>query len=289
MGFWVEVRRFVRLVFEKAADDNVFFLASGMTFGTLVAAVPLLLLVLSVAGLLLAPQFEAPQTEVMARFWEIFPVADAQIRQEVGRSLQEVARNAGQLGLLSALAFVWFSTRLFGSLRAVLGEVFDLGEGRGVVRGKLLDVQMVLVSTVLLCLNVALTSFLRGLGRNVLLRLGLEPGAFETALGLVAAFFFVYLMFLFIFKFVTLNRVPWRSASLAALISAVGFELLKTGFGWWVSNYADFSVLFFGIATLVVVVIAVYYGCVLFVLSGEIAQVVELRRTVRNQREMFES
>jgi membrane protein len=95
-------------------------------------------------------------------------------------------------------------------------------------------------------------------------------------------------MFLFIYKFASLNRISWRTASLAALVAAIGFELLKAGFGWWVVSYADYSSFFFAFATLVVIVLSVYYGSALFVLGGEVAQVAELRRTLRRQRELFE-
>lgn len=283
-----EYRRFAVLVVEKAADDNLFFLASGMTFGVLVAAIPFLLLLFTVAGLFLAPQFEAPQSEVLEWVWRLLPVAGGGVQAELQDLLMEVADRAGSIGVLSGLAFVWLSTRLFGALRAVLGEVFDLRDRPNVVKGKLMDVGMVLLSTVLLCLNIVLTSFLRGLGSEGLEAVGLTPGLFDWALGLMAAFVFIYLMFLFIYKFASLNRISWRTASLAALVAAVGFELLKAGFGWWVASYADYSSFFFAFATMVVLVLSVYYGSALFVLGGEVAQVAELRRTLKSQRELFE-
>ncbi len=282
------VRGFFSLVYEKAAEDNIFFLASGMTFSVLLAAIPFLLLLMTVAGLVLAPQFEAPRGEVLIWFWELLPVAGEPVRSELERAVQQVADQAGSIGLASGLAFVWFSTRLFGALRTVLAEVFDLRDVPGVVRGKLMDVGMVLVSTLLLCLNIALTSMLTGLGRGGLRAMGMEAGVPEQALGFAAAFLFIFLMFLLIYKFVALNRVPWRSAALAALVASAGYELLKAGFTWWVVNYADYGSFFFAFATLVVVVIAVYYGSAIFVLGGEVAQVVELRRTLHRQREMFE-
>lgn len=283
------IRGFLSLVHEKAAEDNIFFLASGLTFSVLLAAIPFLLLLLAVAGHVLAPQFEAPRSEVLTWFWQLVPVADPSVRSELERGVQQVADQAGSIGLFGGVAFVWFSTRLFGALRTVLSEVFDLRGGPGVVRGKIMDVGLVLLSTVLLCGNVALTSVLAAVGRGGLRALGLEAGVPQQALGLAVAFLFIYLMFLLIYKFVSLNRIPWRSAALAALVASAGFEVLKAGFTWWVVNYVDYGSYFFAFATLVVVVIAVYYGSAIFVLGGEVAQVVDLRRTLRRQREMFEA
>lgn len=280
--------RFSLLVWEKAADDNVFFLASGLTFGVLLAAIPFLLVVFTAAGVFLTPHFATPQGEVLEWIWRLMPIAGPEVRKELQGLLTEVANRAGSIGLLSVLAFVWLSTRLFGALREVLGEVFDLQNPPGIIEGKFLDAGLVLLSTILLCVNVALTSVLSALGTEGLQAVGLQAGLFEWMLGLGIAFLFIYLMFLFIYKFASLNRVSWRTASLAAAVAAIGFELLKAGFGWWVANHADYTSYFFAFATLVVLVISIYYAATLFVLGGEVAQVAELSRTLREQRELFE-
>lgn len=282
------VRRFAVLVWEKAADDNIFFLASGLTFGILLAAIPFLLVLFTVAGLFLSPQFDTPRGEVLEWIWRLIPVAGMEVRRELQGLLSQVADRAGSIGLASSLAFVWLSTRLFGALRAVLGEIFDLQNPPGIVEGKLLDAGLVLLCTVLLSLNIALTSFLSALGTEGLEAVGLQAGLFEWFLGLGVAFLFIYLMFLFIYKFASLNRISWRTASLAAGVAAAGFELLKAGFGWWVANHADYSSYFFAFATLMVLVLSLYYAATLFVLGGEVAQVVQLTRTLRRQRELFE-
>ena len=49
--------------------------------------------------------------------------------------------------LYSALGFVWFSTRLFGSLRTAVSLIFDRSD-RGIVAGKLFDVGATMVATV---------------------------------------------------------------------------------------------------------------------------------------------
>jgi len=281
-------RGFFTLVYEKSAEDNIFFLASGMTFGILVASIPFLLLLLSVAGLVLSAQFDAPRSEILVWFWQLLPAAGAEVRSELESTVQQIADQAGSIGVASAVAFVWFSTRVFGALRTVLAEVFDLRDRPSVVRGKVMDVGMVLLSTVLLCLNVLLTSVVSALGEEGLHVLGLDAGFLQRGLGFLAAFLFIYLMFLLIYKFVSLNRVRWRTAALAALVASAGFEALKAGFGWWVANYAAYNTYFFAFATLVVVVLSIYYGSALFILGGEVAQVNELRRTLRRQRELFD-
>ncbi len=277
---------YVKEVYDQAASDNVFFLASGLTFSLLLAAIPFLFLVFSLAGLALAPQIAAPESAVMDWLRSILPVT-ADMQKEVLEQLASVVESRS-LGLISAALFVWFSTRLFGALRTVLDAVFDFREGPGIVMGKVLDVKMVVIATVLLTANIGITAALAAVSREMLLQLHVPTAQPLRLVGFAAAWAAIFLMFLLIYKFVPSTRLRWPVAAIAALFSAAGFELVKTALGWYLSDVADFSRVFFAFATLVILVISVYYAAVIFVLGGEVAKVYGLRRVMRRQRELFD-
>ena len=259
----------------------------------LLAAIPYFFLLIYVASLVVGPYIGpgVAEGEVLEALWRIMPVSSPEVIELIRAYITQIMESAGPIGLIGAVLFLWFSTRLFGALRTALDQVFDLQDTRGIVRGKIADVQMVIVSTVLLSLNVALTSVMSVLGDRGILWLeqfGLRPGPPQRAFGLLTALVFVYTMFLLIYKFVPARRLPWRTAIIAAFFAGTTFELLKMAFSWWVSNYADYSVVFFALATLVVLVISTYYASILFVLGGQVAQVYEVRRKLRRQREFFD-
>src|SRR6185503_19856498 len=65
-----------------------------------------------------------------------------------------------KVGIWSAIGFVWFSTRLFGSLRTVLAEVFDIESERGIIDGKIFDMQITVFATALVVAYTALNTYL---------------------------------------------------------------------------------------------------------------------------------
>lgn len=282
-GAW----EYVREVYNQAAADNIFFLASGLTFSLLLAAIPLLILILSLAGMILAPRIEAPQNAVMQWLGSVMPVNEATEIQLRGQ-LQGVVESSRSVSIVSAVLFVWFSTRLFGSLRTVLEAVFDLREGPGIIKGKILDVKLVIIASILLTANIGITTTMTTVGRQLVERFHLPVAPALEALGYGTAYGAIFLMFLLIYKFVPPTRLQWRNAIVAALFTAVGFELLKGALGWYLSEVADFSRVFFAFATLVVLVVSLYYAAVIFVLGGEVAKVYGLRRVMRRQRELFD-
>lgn len=297
---WDALREYSVRVFEKSVDDNIFVLASGLAFSILVAAIPFLLIIVALASLTLAAAAQASGIEPIDQLRHyldvVVPVLSSDFATLPERNLPEeviewVVTRGRAIGLISFVAFTWFSTRLFGSLRSVLREILDLRQSRGLIHGKIFDAEMVLVSSVLFILNIGVTISVN-LGKARGFRfLGLSPtsvGILETIYAAVASLVFIFVLFLLIYKFLPARRVPWRMALTAATFTAICWELLKLGFSVYLTRFADYSSVYGGLATLIIVVIWVYYLSVAFVLGAEVAQVHELRRVRRLQMEVLE-
>ncbi|UCC73754.1 MAG: YihY/virulence factor BrkB family protein [Gemmatimonadota bacterium] len=299
-GFWAALKDYVVRVGEKADDDNVFVLASGLTFSVVAAAVPFLLIVVALVSLTLEAAAAAAGVEPieqLRRYLDtIVPVlaeggavgAERNLPEEV---IEGVVRRGEPIGVISFVAFVWLSTRLFGSVRAILREIFDLRQSRGVIQGKIFDAQMVLVSSVLVILNIGITIVFNVVKSRGFEFLGLSAehvGVVESISAQSTALLFIFLLFLLLYKYVPARRVPWRMALTAAAFTAICWELLKLGFTFYLTRVANYTSIYGGIATLVVVVIWFYYLSIVFVLGAEVAQVYELRRVRRRQIEVLE-
>ncbi len=299
-GAWAALKDYTIRVVEKAEDDNIFVLASGLTFSVLVAAVPFLLIIVSLLSLTLEAAADAAGVEPieqLRRYLDVLvPVLGEGAAETAGRNLPEeviaLAVERGQaIGLISFAAFVWFSTRLFGAIRAVLREVFDLRQSRGIVQGKIFDAEMVLVSSVLVILNIGITIVFNLAKARGIEFLGLSPahvGVLEAVSAQVTALAFIFLLFLLLYKYMPARRVPWRMAITAAAFTAICWELLKFSFTLYLTQVANYRSIYGGIATLVVVVVWLYYLSIFFVLGAEVAQVHELRRARREQIEVLE-
>jgi membrane protein len=284
------VRDYVRRVWDNCEEDNVLFLASGIAFNILVAVIPFLLLLITGFTYVLPRLTTADPTAALAAFISgLLPVQTGAETALLTVIMDDVLRTRGRVTIFSAVIFLFLSTRLFGSLRAALAEVFDIEYERGILRGKLFDLQITVVATILFVASQVINTYLllgttRGLA--VLGGLGLRNdvvGWFEQLVGRLLAFAFIAVMFFALYKFLPVRKVRTRTAWLAALFAALLFEVAKHVFRMVVASLSVQSLYTGTIAALIIVVAWVYYAAVIFLLGGEVGQVYELRRTRRLQ------
>lgn len=279
-----DTRNFVVRVYEGALEDNVPFLASGLTFDALLAAIPLALLVLALIGHFLSAGALARQVEVHEYLLRMLPS-----RPEDGGpdpfapivTLAEgVVKSRGTLGLLGLPLFVWFSTRLFGSLRAALCQLFDTEETRPFVVGKLYDIALVIATGILFVANTAFTE-----GVALLMR---RHGVsfLEYFAAQLIGFGFLVALFVMVFKYAPAHRVRWDTAVVAGLTCSLFVEVAKQALTFYFQRFVrpDRLVSDATLGAIILFVGWVYYMTVVFLVGGQIAQVYEFRRRQAAQR-----
>src|SRR5207244_505582 len=217
--------------------------------------------------------------ELLARFVPTTPGGSTdQAFQTVERVLGSVVRHRGRLTAFGLPLFLWFSTRLFGGLRAALNEVFDTDERRPWPVAKLLDLTMVLCTGALLVLGALVAAWearnAGGVTRSFFLdwlwRFGLETMSF--ALGVA--------LFYIIFKLLPSRRIHWRTALVAAVFCSLGFEVAKRLYALYVTRFAtlDRVASDANIVALFLFLLWVYYTAYLFLLGGDVAELSALAR-----------
>ena len=290
------LRDYAKRVWDNSGEDNIFFLASGIAFNILLAAVPFVLLLVSGLAYFLNQSAAASATEVTELIGQLLPAGISRNEEEsIYRVLSDIISTRGVVGFWSALGFVWFTTRLFGSLRTVLAEIFDIEQERGIIAGKIFDAKITVIATLLIVAYTALSAYL-ALARSrfipVLTDVGLRAdvmGRVEFQIGRLLAVAVITLMFYALYKYLPKRRVRWQTALIAAVFTSVCLELAKSFFAQFITQFSPGSLYTGTLYAVVIVVVWTYYAALIFILGGEVAQVYELRRVKRMQRDAFDT
>ena len=266
---------FLRRVLLGGYEDNIPFLASGLTFDALLWILPLLAVVLSGFGYFVGGAEEPRELARVITDWAL-PNAGAGETPftAVATALEELADNRAVLTIWGVPFFIWFSWRLFGSVRAALNHVFDTEEGRPWLVGKGVDLVLGIVSAVLILTNTVITI--------VVLR---EPWAGRFVAGLLA-YIAMTVLFYVVYVVAPSRKMPWDTALVAALLASLGFEIAKRLYGTYLVQFATFDrvVSNTNAIALLLFVLWIYATVLLFLAGGEVAETYDLARRQREQR-----
>jgi membrane protein len=195
--------------------------------------------------------------------------------------LADVVRTRALSGLFGLLGFLWFSTRLFGSLRTVMGIVFERNPKRNFFRGKLWDFYLAASSAVLVTIWVSVNTFLVvGTGRlgRALSSLGMLDdvvGGVEYLIARIISVTAIGLIFFSLYRWLPSRRTPWRIALIGGVVAAALFEAARWAFALFAPNLDAGSLYTGTLAALVIVVFWVYYAAVIFIIGAEVAHAAE--------------
>lgn len=281
------------------------FLASALSFDALMALVPfVLLLLVGVTLLVHVPGGGNGTLDPEALFHRFLPAHDSTPGRDplepVERLLASILRNREQLSLLLVPTFLWFSSRLFASMRNALNFVYDVQSepmrSHGILgnylRNKGRDVAVALLVVALFLADLLLSAglaVLRSRGEALDPSLAFFVGELGRAVTGLLALLFSVALFYVIYRFASPRRLGDGSLVVAALVAAVGYELAKRLFGVYIARAVLPTTRWTGapFGALVLFILWMYYMALVFLIGGVVAERWEARRLHRRQQALL--
>jgi membrane protein len=257
---------------KKFDTDHGFLLSSGITFNLLICLVPLTLLLLGLVGTYLYSDREV-LSHIRRYLESVAPSLDPRIMRNILRVIQ----GRKIVGILGIGGLIWSSTWVFSSLRTALNIVFQIEKGRGILRGKAIDLLMIFIAGLFHIASMTLTSVF-----TVIKKYRFSPAidlgpVLQWMLKYAVPFFFTFGMFFLIYKIIPDRKIHFKSALQAALFTSLFWEVAKQLFGWYVLHLGKFSMVYGSLGTLAIFFLWVYYSSVILLLGGEVAFLLEKR------------
>lgn len=255
--------------------DNGPQYAAALSYYGLFSLFPLAILTVTAFGLIVDDQ--AARTQVIDFVLDNVPLREDAGRQDLETVLTSVTRSTSGFGVVGALGLVFAASAVMGTMRQALNRAWGTKDTRPPVQGKLLDIALVTGLGLLVVFSFALT---------LVTRLAVSASsAVEDAIGPLASFIprivlalgqfgpvlVAFAAFLVIFRFIPACRPRLRDVWPGAAIAALGFELAKTGFAFYLEQFSNYGAVYASLAAVVAFLVFLFVTANVFLLSAEIA------------------
>ncbi|MDP1998166.1 MAG: YihY/virulence factor BrkB family protein, partial [Rhodoferax sp.] len=251
-------------------DDYAPSMGAALAYYTLFSLAPLLLIVISVAGLVFGQ--EAARGEIESQLRDLMGEQGASAVQALLASVDKPTEGVAATVVGVALLLVG-ATTVFGELQDSLDRIWRApsqdraGGWLALIRTRLLSFGMILAIGFLLMVSLVLSAVLSIMEHWWSMLFGGWLFIASVVNGL-AGFFLIAAMFALIYKVMPRVRVQWTDVWIGAVFTALLFTLGKALIGFYIGRSGVASA--FGAAgSLVVVLLWVYYSAQIFLIGAE--------------------
>lgn len=258
-------------------EDDCMTLGAAMAYYTVFSLAPLLLTIISIAGLVFGR--DAVQHQIAGQIQGLIGAGAA---QQVESMLAHQGQNqsGGILGTaIGILTLIFGATGAFVALQEALNKAWHVqpDPSKGGVKafltkrvmsfGMILGVVFLLIAS--LTVSVALAAISTWMGGY--LPAGVSAGMLQ-ALSFVVSLVVIAALFAVILKFLPDGRIEWRDAWVGGALTSVLFTIGETALGIYLGKAAPGSA--YGAAgSLVVIVLWLYYASLILLFGAELTKV----------------
>ena len=262
---------------DQFIDDKGFKMSAALSFYASFSLGPLLLIVISVAGIFYGE--EAARGEISKQITYLIGKDGAEMIQTIIKGASNKVTGIFA-GIVSLIFLILGSIAVFLELQESLNTIWGIESrpGRGIwgfIKNRLVSFSMVVATGFLLMVSLIINSLIyltyNFLGNyfNIIL-----PAS--EAVNIISSFIVITLLFAMIFKYLPDAIISWKYVWFGAFITSVFFSIGKYFIGLYLGN-SSYSSTYGAAASIVILFIWIYYSGIILYLGAEFTQIFRKR------------
>lgn len=263
--------------FDQFIDDKGFKMSAALSFYAAFSLGPLLLIVISVAGIFYGE--EAARGEISKQITYLIGKDGAEMIQTIVKGASNKVTGIFA-GIVSLIFLILGSIAVFLELQESLNTIWGIESrpGRGIwgfLKNRLVSFSMVVATGFLLMVSLIINSIIY-LTYNFLGNYFDIILPASEAVNIISSFIVITLLFAMIFKYLPDAIISWKYVWLGAVLTSVLFSIGKYFIGLYLGN-SSYGSTYGAAASIVILFIWIYYSGIILYLGAEFTQIFRRR------------
>jgi len=248
--YWLHVFNFSRFVVMRLKQDRCAQIASSLTFTTLLSIVPIIMIALTMFSAF--PVFQDFSNQI--KEFLLNNLMPDKAGSVITRYMQQFAESAAKLTTVGIVLLASTALLMMLTIDRAFNTIWRVSRPRPLIKRLVVYWAVITLAPLLIGASLSLTSWLVGLS------LGYAKNIPIFGVGVLKVLPIVFTTFAFaiLFRLVPNRHVPRRHALIGALVSAFMFESMNRIFGYYISHFPTYKLVYGAFASIPIFLIWIY-------------------------------
>ncbi|HOM72248.1 MAG TPA: YihY/virulence factor BrkB family protein [Armatimonadota bacterium] len=277
---------FTKQLSNEFSTDNSSLVAAAISYYVFLSMIPILLLAIAVFGFVLGSE-QAAIDRLIRYLSQNMPVLADGGAGSVEPLVRDIVEGSSAAAGFGIIALLWAGSQAFVNLEKAVNIAWD-SQPRGFFKQRLIAIGLLIAVGLLLLISFGITTAANAIQSYEIILVGQN---LSKAFGTVWRFISILLplivniaTFTLIYKLLPNTRVPLLAAAVGGLVAGLLWELAKQGFSWYITNFANYSAVYGSLATIILLLLWIYYTAIVLILCAQISAIY-YRRYIKPQLE----
>lgn len=257
------LQNFIRFVALRFGQDRCAQIAASLTFTTLLSLVPLITIALTMFAAF--PVFDDFSSQIkMYLLNNLMPNTAGKV---ITHYTEQFAESAGRLSAFGVIFLAVTAMLMIQTIDHAFNTIWRVTRPRKMIKRMIVYWAVLTLAPVLVGASLSLTSWLVGLSLGYAKQIPIFGVGMLKALPVLLT----TLAFALLFRLVPNRYVPFRHALIGGIVAAVLFETMNRVFGYYISHFPTYKLVYGAFASVPIFLIWVYFSWLTILLGAVVA------------------
>jgi membrane protein len=263
-------------------EDNLTDRAAALTYYSVLSIFPALIALVSIVGLAWDPETVTETiTDVVTR------LGPSSAADTFADPIRDVTRSQGTAGIALVIGIasaLWTASGYVGAFMRASNEIYEVEEGRGIIKLRPLQVLVTFVLVVLLAVVVAAVALTGPVAEEVGSKIGIGSTAvtvWNIAKWPVLAVIVLFMLALLYYSAPNVKLPGFKWITPGSVLAIVVWLVASAGFAFFVANFGSYNKTYGALAGVIVALVWLWITNVAILLGAELNAEVERSRELR--------